>query len=353
MSIDLKNGVLKASVRMAAKSLRRYRPERLLIIMYHRFRADDDKGYVLKQSDFRKQLAYITRNFTVVALEDYLSLSPPSRKRMKNPAALTVDDGYRNFYRYAFPVLQQFSLPATVYVPVNFIEQGGWMWQDRNKYVLVNAGKKTFSLECHGVAYRFETGAFEALMKSMETAYALSMSLPLDMREDFSNTLAQAAGVSLPEKPVAEFEPLSWDDLREMEKHGIHIGSHTMNHEILTRVESERLAHELRNSRQILEDRLGHQVQGFCYPNGDYNTAVVKAVEESGYRYAVTTQGGLNEVSTPLMRLKREAAPEDANPASIEHCCYVSPLRNQIVTSLEKCRGKAIGGFLWTGMHWL
>jgi len=334
----LRNSVLKTSVSMAAKFLRRYRPESLLIIMYHRFRADDDKGYVLKQSDFRKQMAYITRNFAVVALEDYLSLPPQSRKRLKNPAALTIDDGYRNFYRYAFPVLQQFSIPATIYVPVNFIEQGGWMWQDRNKYILVNAGKKTFSLEWQGVAHRFETGAFEALMKSMDTAYALSMSLPLAMREDFSNALARAAGVSLPEKPAAEFEPLSWDDLREMEKYGVHIGSHTMNHEILTRVESERLAHELRGSRQILEDRLGHQVQGFCYPNGDFNAAVVKAVEESGYRYAVTTQGGLNEVSTPLMRLKREAAPEDASLASIEYCCYVSPLRSQIVSSVRKCR---------------
>ena len=200
----MKGNVLKAPLRVAAKAFRRCRTDELLIIMYHRFRADDDRGYALTQSDFKRQIDYIAMHFTVVALEEYLFLPMESRKRIQNPLALTIDDGYRNFFRHAFPVLQRASLPATVYVPVNFIEQGGWMWQDRNKYILTNTKEKSFSLEFKDAVYHFDTATFGDLMNSLERAYALSMNLPLQEREVFSGRLAQAAGVSLPEQPVPE-----------------------------------------------------------------------------------------------------------------------------------------------------
>jgi len=182
----VKGNVLKAPLRVAAKAFRRCRTDELLIIMYHRFRADDDRGYALTQSDFKRQIDYITMHFTVVALEEYLFLPVESRKRIQNPVALTIDDGYRNFFRHAFPVLRRASLPATVYVPVNFIEQGGWMWQDRNKYILTNTKEKSFSLEFKDAVYHFDTATFGDLMNSLERAYALSMNLPLQEREVYS-----------------------------------------------------------------------------------------------------------------------------------------------------------------------
>jgi peptidoglycan/xylan/chitin deacetylase (PgdA/CDA1 family) len=332
------NRIFRACMQITARAFTGLGGPRLLILMYHRFMADGDAGYVLKQGVFREQIRFIKDRFTVVALEEYLSLSESQKKKVERPMALTVDDGYRNFYLYAFPVLQEYSLPATVFVPVNFVEQGGWMWQDKNKHILRTTAKSRITLKWKDRTHIFEVGAFDTLMKSLDDAYDLCMKEPLEERADFSRKLADAAGVDLPDKPEGEFEPLRWEEMREMEKAGIHFGSHTMNHEILMGVDAAQVRYELGDSKKILEDRLGHEITGFCYPNGDFDGTVMAAVSECGYMYAVSTRGGYNTKATMPMALNRESAPSYSDKDVMEHCCYVVPLKHHVISMMNACR---------------
>jgi peptidoglycan/xylan/chitin deacetylase (PgdA/CDA1 family) len=90
-----------------------------------------------------------------------------------------------------------------------------------------------------------------------------------------------------------------------MYANGVEIGSHTLTHPILTNVGDDRLRRELRDSKLQLEEVLGHQVDQFCYPNGDNDDRVQSEVTRAGYRAAVTVVNGLNQRGDDPLSLRR------------------------------------------------
>jgi len=101
---------------------------------------------------------------------------------------------------------------------------------------------------------------------------------------------------------------VSRDEMREMVSHGILIGSHTVSHPLLTDISSDEAFHEIMASRIQLEEMLGKTVDFFAYPRGkrtNYNEAIRKMVEKSGYKAAVTMENGLIGQEKNRFELKR------------------------------------------------
>jgi len=86
---------------------------------------------------------------------------------------------------------------------------------------------------------------------------------------------------------------------------GHEIGSHTITHPFLTRINLNKAREEISASKKKLEDRFGRPVRHFCYPYGDWNPAVRDLVIEAGYETACTTDFGVNMKATPPFELKR------------------------------------------------
>lgn len=79
---------------------------------------------------------------------------------------------------------------------------------------------------------------------------------------------------------------LSWQQLSALAAAGWEIGSHSLSHVPLTSVSQARLRSELRDSKALLEDRMGRPVRFFSYPFGVFSARVVAAVQEVGYEAA-------------------------------------------------------------------
>jgi hypothetical protein len=79
-------------------------------------------------------------------------------------------------------------------------------------------------------------------------------------------------------------------DLRELSYAGFEIGAHTVSHKRLTDLEADELEYEVGTCKEILEQRLGHGVQMFCYPNGRYDDRVIQEVMNAKYLGARTTR---------------------------------------------------------------
>jgi len=97
-----------------------------------------------------------------------------------------------------------------------------------------------------------------------------------------------------------------WNQLREMQNSGmVEIGSHTCHHYRLTeQLPADIMEREIVESRQRLEQQLDKPVSLFCYPNGDASPLAVRLVQQH-YNGAVTTQRGINSISTPAHQLLR------------------------------------------------
>ena len=102
---------------------------------------------------------------------------------------------------------------------------------------------------------------------------------------------------------------LTWDNLFDMERSGMEIGSHTANHLPLTTLSPEKQREELRLSKLMLEWKGMKTIYSFSYPNGSYNAGVVTMLAEEEYLTAVTGEAGLNTLETNPYLLRRVNIP--------------------------------------------
>lgn len=85
---------------------------------------------------------------------------------------------------------------------------------------------------------------------------------------------------------------MSWPQLKELLANGWEIEGHTVNHPYLSKIDAATVLSELKGSKGQLEKGLGHSVDFFAYPYGDFNDEVVQAVKNAGYVMAFTTERG-------------------------------------------------------------
>jgi len=277
---------------------------KILILTYHRFSERED-GVWTSARAFRQQLEYLTEHHNVMSLGQIVTRCSQGLQLPPGTAAITIDDGYRDAYEIAFPILVRYQLPATVFVVTDFVDRKAWLWTDKLRFVTARTrasvfkaviGDRTFNLEMTDAGSRFEAAA--------RVNAALKL-LPDDFKEETIVRIASSLGVELPEVPPVEMSSTTWSQLREMERAGLEIVSHTLTHPLLTKVQDDRLSRELRESRARLESMLGHPVDQFCYPHGAYSARVREAVASAGYRCGVTTKRGLNGRQFDSLTLRR------------------------------------------------
>jgi len=103
----------------------------------------------------------------------------------------------------------------------------------------------------------------------------------------------------------ADDRPMSWEQLRELAARGHEIGAHSIHHHRLTRLDPGQMSWEVRGSKETLAHHLQRPVESFCYPAGDYNDLVKRAVKASGYLGACTVEPGANLPGADPFALKR------------------------------------------------
>lgn len=98
---------------------------------------------------------------------------------------------------------------------------------------------------------------------------------------------------------------LTLEQVQDMQRRGIEIGSHTADHLPLVGLEGDFLLNQVRNSKIYLEWSGLNTIYGFSYPNGAYNTELAELIKREGYLTAVTGDVGLNTLESNPYTLKR------------------------------------------------
>lgn len=227
------------------------------------------------------------RGYTFVSL-DCLSeqLVAGSGKKL---LALTFDDGYRDNFTEAYPLLKRLGVPFTVYVTTSFPDSEAVLWwyaverllQAHDQIALADGSL----LPCRTSQEKLD--AFVSLRQSI-------MALPSDGLGDSVN--AMFAQASFDWRQMCAAEALSWDDLRELAGDPlVTIGAHTVSHPVLSALSPEQACAEMRDGRERIEARIGAPVAHFCYPFGSRNEVGIREFElarKLGFKTATTTRWG-------------------------------------------------------------
>lgn len=242
-----------------SRYVNRHRP---MILMYHRILQEPLLPGIPPEI-FAQHLEYLKRHFRVIPIAQMVeelktdSLQPYS-------VAITFDDGHSDFFQNAWPLLKKFNLPASIYVTTGFIDQQHWLWPDLLRYLLMTTKATTVEIANVGNLSLVD----DQLLTTWNTLGDFCLSLDTDARASFLHQLGHQLGVVIPSQPQAPFAPLTWHQLREMQKEGLDIGSHSVSHPILSALSEPELKYELLYSQQRIFEEIGEKPKGICYPNG-------------------------------------------------------------------------------------
>jgi len=122
----------------------------------------------------------------------------------------------------------------------------------------------------------------------------------------FVVTDAAAGRIRFPWYPSSHPALLSWDEMREIERHSrVRFEPHTLTHPVLSKVTEDEAWREISGSKAALEDALGREARLFCYPGGHFGRREAALVERAGFRAAVGCEYGVNRPPWVRFALRR------------------------------------------------
>lgn len=122
---------------------------------------------------------------------------------------------------------------------------------------------------------------------------------PVLKKYGFPATIFAVAGL------VGQDGYLTWDQIREMERSGVTVGSHTLDHPYLPELSTEEQRRQIMDSKLLLEQGTGHRIDHFAYPSGGFDESSKALVREAGYQAACTTNRGFDPSNSDLFELNR------------------------------------------------
>lgn len=268
--------------------------DRLTIATFHRVLPEHElidypmPGISVTPEELDWLLGLFTKHYTVGTLGEMATRFTLGDRPHKPLLAITFDDGQRDNFRHARPVLAAHNAHASFFVVANATEHNETLWADRVAYALANALRAERS---EALAFLTRLGVDAHAHDLVHACVSHIKRMTPSNRDTTLHSLESIAGG--PQRPAWD-GMMTWDELKLMHADGHEIGSHSQTHAILPLTSDEQLESEVAGSRAHLKERLGFEIDTFCYPNGDCDERVAAAVQRAGYRHAVTTRYGVN-----------------------------------------------------------
>ena len=288
-----------------------------VILAYHRvFELSlDPQLLCVCPAHFAEHLEYLRRHYRVMSLHN-LAKALKEKQVPKRAVVITFDDGYADNLWNAKPLLEQYDMPATVFVTTGYIGQNREFWWDELERLLLLPEHipERLALTIDGQLHEWDlskgekqsTVQWDVTMGSYPSPrYKVYKELhrllrPLNDKEQQQvlDALARWAGLSKDGRPV--YRALNYSELKTLSDSSlVEIGSHSITHPVLSVQPLELQKREIVKSKCFLEDILGHPVNSFSYPYGGTNEVgdyAVQLVREGGYEVACAN------FSTPVTR---------------------------------------------------
>ncbi|HMK65821.1 MAG TPA: polysaccharide deacetylase family protein [Thermodesulfobacteriota bacterium] len=233
-------------------------PKSIPILAYHHVSPLVDDMINVSLPHFEDQMALLNRGgFTALFISEAVDCLQGRKTWPSKPVVLTFDDGYRDNFQFAFPLLKKFGIKATIFTVT------GWMSEFRD---------------------------------------------PQNDEEIFTHRQCR----ELAEQGQAARIALSWEEARLMEESGlVEIESHGHSHNKELFLNGPGLRQELYLSQESFIRHLNRQSRHFCWPGGRFNESSLKIAGGLGFISTCTTERGINIPGHDPMRLKRVTAKDD------------------------------------------
>jgi len=260
---------------------------------------------VIPEDVFERHMRFIAQHRKAVSLSTILDAVSQGRDPDPEWVAVTFDDGYMDFATTSLPILERYGIPATVFVPTVILE-GGYLFFDQiEAWVRAAVGSR--------IEVRVGANVLELPLRTSAERRDASLRLALGARElapahraAAMNAIREACGVGSSIPPMSYLRP---EDIARFPA-SVEVGSHSVSHYALPRLDDEALRAELADSLAALRALRGIPAGYLAYPFGKtwaYDRRVAALAAEVGHEAALTTIPGRVRRDTDLYDVPRMA----------------------------------------------
>lgn len=287
----------------------------LIILTYHRVlplnapeREFEQPGMIVAPENLHQHIRLIRSiGAEPVHLDEWLL-----KKKAREPlpplsVAFTFDDGWRDNYLYAFPLLSQEQVPATIFLVTKMVDTNDTFWPEQVIQLLRTLGINLNDPSLDWLRpYLGDLANKSTPLSLLEADEVINRLKELDDATILNHLTSctrslQQGGTSEQSPPVLQSR-----DLAEMAQNKlVKYGAHTQNHFRLNRLNGKAaLEQQIAGCLSDLEAMKINSTPIFCYPNGDITGDGEQLVAEH-YQAACTTKTGWNKLTRSEFDLHR------------------------------------------------
>jgi len=264
------------------KYLYRNRPV-LVVLNYHNFSCFNNykikRGDILKTVDpvlFEKQIIKLKQHFNFTTPEDFFS------GKCKNGINifLTFDDGYKDNYDLAFPILKKYNIPTAFFISTSKIDTDDFLLHDKVRYLVQR--------------------------KYIDKAYA---EIPLNMykgNQNYSEEFIEKINIFFNKHNPHHRLMMTWQEIQILHNNGFIIGNHTHNHIGISFINHNELENEIKICSEKIFQITNQHPNMIAYPNGLFNNLVYNF--NTVLKFGFTITKGVNDLNTNKLKIKRIGA---------------------------------------------
>jgi len=292
----------------------------IVVLGYHRIRPDharedsllDDGVYGPECRGFEQQMQWLRRKLRILHESELLDILISRKKTRGRYAVITFDDGYRDNYDLAYPILKAYSIPAIFFVCPGLVDTARLAWWDLIAYFVKKSQKQSITIRGENLPLGARKSA------AITTLQGWMKKKPGSETATLLDELSAACGVPFPDRKTQQGQFMTWEQLREVNRNGVAIGSHTYHHSVLATLDEAAQQRELCDSKVALEERLACRIRTVAYPAGTYGNftaATMRIARECGYDGAFSFRSGFNVAgAVNLFDIRRIVVGPDAGP---------------------------------------
>lgn len=282
----------------------------LYTVMYHYTRDLKHSRYPeikgLDAALFRNQIEYLKKNFHIVTMEDVIAACSGDADLPQKAMLLTFDDGYIDNYTFAFPILEEFGIQGSFFIPGKTFATHRLLDVNKIHYILAAADIRNLVIDLktemeyyrgqeydyppteelfqkYGVASRFDKGEVIFVKRMLQTV------LPERLRNQISSSLfTKYVGIS--EEQLAYELYMTEEQIRTMKRHGMFIGVHGYDHYWLGNLTLEQMRQDISLALDTLDEFIDRRCWVMNYPYGNYSQEVVRYIKSQGACVGLTTE---------------------------------------------------------------
>ena len=207
---------------------------------------------------------------------------------------LTFDDGYKDFLRWAYPLLRKYKMPFAMYIATSFPDGLGELWWLALEAVI--AKNSRIGMVINGKDQYFECATVREKRELYDAIYSYLRSM--DTEDEVRRAVRDlCASYSIDILSFCRNICMGWSEIVELAADPLcTVGAHAVNHMMLRKVSSATVRAEIQMSRAVLEAALGKRPEHLAYPFGDPMAAGAREFRiaaELGFKTAVTTRPGV------------------------------------------------------------